>query len=87
MKTCINLELSCQKEFGPFFLNTVNISSENGKVTRRTRTNLMNTAMKDTFKKVFSDISSAEYKTVPAIKKEVETVNFNWYLSTEVPVV
>ena len=37
--------------------------------------------MKHTLKKVFSGISSAEYKTVPAIKVEVETANFNWYQS------
>ena len=38
--------------------------------------------MKDTLKKVFSDNSSTEYKTVPAIKEEVETVNFYRYQSS-----
>ena len=37
---------------------------------------LMYTTMKDTLKKVFSNISSTEYKTVPAIKEELETVIF-----------
>ena len=37
--------------------------------------------MKDTLKKAFSDILSMEYKTVPAIKEEIETVNFNQYQS------
>ena len=35
--------------------------------------------MKDTLKKVFSDNLSTEYKTAPAIKEEVETVDFNQY--------
>ena len=38
---------------------------------------LMYTLMKDTLKKVFSNISSMEYKTVPSIKEELETVNFS----------
>ena len=35
--------------------------------------------MKGTLKKMFSDISSTEHKTVPANKVEIETVNFNQY--------
>ena len=31
------------------------------------------------FQKVFSDNSSTEYKTIPAIKEEVETANFHQY--------
>ena len=28
---------------------------------------------------MFSDFALTKYKTVPAIKEEVKTVNFNWY--------
>ena len=60
-----------------FVLNIANRSEETKKFARMTCTMSMYTAMKDTLKTLFSDISSIEYKTVPAIKEEVELVNFN----------
>ena len=61
-----------------FVLNTANASEENEKLARTCAT-LTYTAIKDTLKKVLSDNSSKEYKAVPGIKEEVETVNFNQY--------
>ena len=37
------------------------------------------TPVKETFKKVFSDIPSLEHKTFPVIKEKVETINFHHY--------
>ncbi len=39
--------------------------------------------MKNTLKKMFADISSTEYKTVPNIEEEGEKVNFNQYLRSK----
>lgn len=64
-----------------FVLNAANVSEENEKLARTTCSSLTYATMKDTLKKVFSDISSTECKTIPAIKEEVETVNFNRYRS------
>ena len=62
-----------------FVLNAANISKENEKLARMTCATITYIARKDSLKKVFSDNSSTEDKTVPVII-EVETVNFNWYL-------
>ena len=80
----INLELQCEKEFRPFFvLNESNVLEENKKLTRIRSSTLTYIAMKDTLKKVFSEISSMEYKIIPAIKEEVETVNLYGYQSSK----
>ena len=54
------------------------IYNKKKKLVRTMGITLIYIAIKDTFKKMFSD-NSTEYKTVLAIK-EVETVNFNQYL-------
>ena len=60
-----------------FVLNVANVSVENEKLAWTTSGNLTYPTMKDTLKKVFADISLSEYKTIPVIKEETETVNFN----------
>ena len=61
-----------------FVLNAVNVSKENEKLMR-----MMCKILKWTVIKKIDDNSSTEYKTVPAIKEEVETVNFNQYWSSK----
>ena len=50
---------------------------------RTTCASLNSAITKETFKKVFSDVSSLEHKNVPAVKEEVETINFNHYRNTK----
>ena len=66
-----------------FVLNSVNLSEEKEKLLRTTCASLNYATMKGTLKKVFSDISSLEHKNVPAVKEEVEMINFNHYRNSK----
>ena len=54
---------------GLFYFEYDEFIKENVKLARMMCTTLTSRAMKDTLKKLFSDISSMKYKTVPAIKE------------------
>ena len=62
-----------------FVLNAANRSKENEKLSRTMWASLSYTTMKETLKKVFSDISSLQHKNAPIVKEEVKTINFNHY--------
>lgn len=62
-----------------FVLNVASISKENEKLVKIICGSLTYTCIKVTLKKAFVNISSSKYNTVPAIKEEMEMVNFNWY--------
>ena len=66
-----------------FALNAANLSEENEKLLRTTCLSLNDATIKEILKKVFSDVSSLEHKNVPAVKEEVEMINFNHYRNTK----
>ena len=65
-----------------FVLNAVNLSEENEKLSRTTCVSLNYATMKETLKKCF--LMYPHWKTnVPAVKKEVETIDFHYYRNTK----
>ena len=60
-------------------LDAVNLFKENEKLVRTMCVSYNYATMKDTFKKVISDVSSLEHKNVSVMKEVVEKINFNCY--------